>query len=94
MDTEPSISLDVLARYAGDSASEVAGVAALGRAVDVTESDGIVDLTLHIELEWGRGAVEVGKDAQRRVREYVERMTSKKIGDVAVVVERVSAPPT
>lgn len=100
MEGDPRISQDVLARYAGDAASEVTGVAALaesplhrGRAVEIAESDGVVDMRVHVELEWGRSATEVGKRAQRRVREYVERMTNKQVGTVEIVVERVSAPP-
>jgi uncharacterized alkaline shock family protein YloU len=100
MNEEPLISQDVLARYAGDAASEVTGIVALaesplhrGRAVEIVESDGAVDLKVHVELEWGRSAPEVGKRAERRVREYVERMTKKRVGSVEIVVEHVSAPP-
>jgi len=93
MGSEPLISSDVLARYAGDAASEVTGVAVLGHEVEIADSDGAVTVKLHIELEWGKSAAETGKKAQRRVREYVERMTSKKVEAVEVVVERVTAPP-
>lgn len=99
MDPEPLISPDVLAQYAADAAREVAGVSALaegalhrGRAVEVASSDGAIDVTLHVELEWGRSAAEVGETLQNRVREYVERMTGKTVGRVEVVVERVGAP--
>lgn len=100
MDGEAVISADVLARYAGDAAREVAGVSALaesplqrGREVEVSESSGIVDVRVRVELAWGSSAKDVGQRVERRVREYVERMTGKKIGVVEVVVERVSAPP-
>lgn len=93
MGSEPLISSDVLARYAGDAASEVTGVAVLGHEVEIADSDGAVTVKLHIELEWGKSAAETGKKAQRRVREYVERMTNKKVEAVEVVVERVTAPP-
>jgi uncharacterized alkaline shock family protein YloU len=100
MEGDPRISQDVLARYAGDAASEVTGVAALaesplhrGRAVEIVESDGVVDVRVHVQLEWGRSAAEIGGRAQRRVREYVERMTSKHVGTVEIVVEHVTAPP-
>lgn len=100
METEPVISSDVLARYAGDAASEVPGVAALaesphhrGKVVEIFDTDGALDVTVHVDLEWGRSSAEVGRAVERRVREYVERMTRKRVGAVEVVVERVSAPP-
>ena len=93
MASEPLISPDVLARYAADAASEVSGVAALGHAVEVAESDGGIALRVHVELAWGENAAEVGTGVQRRVREYVESMTSKQVGSVEVLVERVAAPP-
>ncbi len=101
MDAEPVISPEVLTRYAGDAARDVPGVAALaeshlhrGRAVEVTETGGALDVTVHVALEWGRSGSEVGRAVQRRVREYVEGMTSKRVGTVEVVVARVAAPPT
>ena len=100
MEGPPLISPDVLARYAGDAASEVPGVAAIaesslhrGRAVEVAQTDDMLEIAVHIELEWGRSAAEVGADVQRRVREYVERMANAKVGAVDVVVQRVGAPP-
>jgi uncharacterized alkaline shock family protein YloU len=93
MGHEPVISPDVLARYAGDAAAEVTGVSALGRAVEIADHDGALGLTVHVELEWGRSASEVGRKVQRRVRDYVESMTNKKVGAVEVVIERVTAPP-
>jgi uncharacterized alkaline shock family protein YloU len=101
MEHEPVISPDVLARYAGDAAAEVRGVAGLAesplhraRSVEIDDSDGAIDLTVHVELEWGRSASEVGRKVQRRVRDYVESMTHKKVGAVEIVVERVTAPPS
>jgi uncharacterized alkaline shock family protein YloU len=100
MESEPRISPDVIARYAGDAAKEVTGVAGLaesalhrGRPVEIVDADGALALTVHVDLEWGRSAREVGAAVQHRVREYVERMTGKRVGTVEVVVERVTAPP-
>jgi len=97
---EPLISHDVLARYAGDAAADVPGVAGLaegsrhrGKAVEIAEGEKALDVTLHVELEWGRSAAEVGSTVQHRVRDYVEGMTGKSVGAVEVVVERVTAPP-
>ena len=96
MEGPPHISPDVLARYAGDAASEVSALAESslhrGRAVGVTESADGIEISVHVELEWGRSAKEVGRDVQRRVREYVERMASAKVAGVDVVVERVGSP--
>lgn len=100
MEHKPVISPDVLARYAGDAAAEVRGVAGLAesplhraRSVEIDDSAGALDLTVHIELEWGTSASEVGRKVQRRVRDYVESMTSTQVGAVEVLVERVTAPP-
>ena len=101
MEGQPLVSPDVLARYAGDAAAEVRGVTSLaesalhrGKAVAVTQSDGALEIAVHIELEWGRSAGEVGAAVQRRVREYVERMASTRVATVDVVVERVGSPPS
>ena len=100
MEGHPLISPGVLARYARDAASEVTGVAALtesslhrGRAVEVTESEDAITIAVHVELEWGHSATEVGGNVQRHVSEYVERMTDAKVGAVDVVVDRVGASP-
>jgi uncharacterized alkaline shock family protein YloU len=100
MDEPALISADVLARYAGDAASDVVGVSALaesplhrGRGVAVREAEDGIRIAVHVELEWARSAGDVGGEVQRRVREYVERMTNAKVGAVDVVVERVNAPP-
>ncbi|MBD0339284.1 MAG: Asp23/Gls24 family envelope stress response protein, partial [Thermoleophilia bacterium] len=50
-----TISGDILARYAGDAAREVAGVRgpARRRATRITEQDGRVTVELHLAVEWG-----------------------------------------
>ena len=53
----PVISTDVLARYAGDAALEVAGVSGLTRdAAEVASSAEKADVVVHLELEWGASA--------------------------------------
>jgi uncharacterized alkaline shock family protein YloU len=91
----------VLARYAGDAASEVHGISGLaesalhrGKAVVVTRSEGALAIVVHVELEWGRSAGEVGAEVQRRVSEYVERMADTKVAKVDVVIEGVSPSPS
>jgi uncharacterized alkaline shock family protein YloU len=95
-----SISSEVLARYAGDAAREVPGVAGLAesplnrdRAIEISSSTDSTAVTVHLELEWGSSAPDVAREVQRRVAEYLERMASLKVGSVDVVVDRVGAPP-
>ena len=94
MDT-PVISTDVLARYAGDAAKEVDGVAGLTRGaaeVSVTDPDR-ADVVVHVELAWGVPAKDACVQVQERVTEYLGRMANLEVGSVDVVVERVGAPP-
>jgi len=100
MRQRPLIASDVLARYAGDAAREVDGVSGLvdgrlqrGRAVSVAGEEDAFEAELSFELEWGRSAAEVGKDVQRSVHEYLERMASVSPASVQVVVGAVSPPP-
>ncbi|MFO7572029.1 MAG: Asp23/Gls24 family envelope stress response protein [Gaiellaceae bacterium] len=100
MEGQPLISPDVLARYAADAALEVDGVAGLadgglhrGRGVAVTGDEHALAVSLHLELEWGRGASEVGNAVQRRVAEYLERMADSGPASVDVVFEAAGAPP-
>ena len=100
MEGQALISPDVLARYAGDAAREVAGVAELaesqlhrGKGVEISGSDTTTAITIHVELEWGSSAKDVSGEVQRRVAEYLERMAGLKVASVDVVVEGVRAPP-
>ena len=90
----PVISNDVLARYAGDAALEVDGVSGLARdAAEISDTDGSVDIDVHVELAWGAGAEGVAREVQSACPEYIERMANVHVGSVDVVVERVGAPP-
>ena len=90
----PVISAEVLARYAGDAALEVHGVAGLTRdAAEVSRAGGRADVVVHIELQWGAGSEEVARQVQERVADYLGRMAELEVGSVDVVVERVGAPP-
>jgi uncharacterized alkaline shock family protein YloU len=100
MQRRPLIASDVLARYAGDAAREVAGVSGLvvgrlqrGKAVSVSGDEDTLAIELSVELEWGRSSREVGKEVQRSVYEYLERMASASPASVQVVVGAVGAPP-
>ncbi len=96
----PLIAADVLARYAADAALGVNGVVALangplnrGKPVSVTGDEDTLAVQLTVELEWGQSFAEVGKEVQRRVSEYLERMANVAPASVEVVLGAVSPPP-
>jgi uncharacterized alkaline shock family protein YloU len=100
MQRRPLIASDVLARYAGDAACEVGGVSGLvdgrlqrGKAVRVSGDEDTLAIELSLELEWGWSSTVVGKEVQRSVYEYLERMASVSPASVQVVVGAVSPPP-
>lgn len=87
---QASISADILARYAGDAAREVAGVRGLARrGVRVGGDEGGVRVELHIDVEWGASIGTVGRGVQERVREYLRRMADVDPAAVDVVVDAV-----
>ncbi len=86
-----TISPEVLARYAGDAAREVSGVAGLAEAAEISSDSTAV--TIHLELEWGSAAEDVARKVQERVAEYLERMANLTVGSVDVVIDGVGAPP-
>jgi uncharacterized alkaline shock family protein YloU len=96
-----SISSDILARYAADAAREVEGVHGLveshlhrhrHRGVRVLGENGAVRIEIHLEAEWGASLPEVGREVQRRVRDYLGRMADVEPEAVDVVVDEVAAP--
>ena len=100
MERRPLISQDVLARYAADAALGVGGVSGLangplnrGKSVSVNGDEDTLAVELELELEWGQSSAEVGKEVQRRVSEYLERMANVTPASVEVVFGTVSPPP-
>ena len=100
VERRPLISADVLARYAADAAIGVNGVAGLatgplhrGKPVSVSGDEDTLAIELNLELDWGQSSAEVGKEVQRRVSEYLERMANVSPASVEVVVGAVSPPP-
>jgi uncharacterized alkaline shock family protein YloU len=100
MEGSASVAVDVLASYAADAAVEVEGVAGLVEsrlprhgAVRVNGEDGAVRIELHLELIWGASALEVGREVQRHVAEYLERMAGARPQAVDVVVDEISSRP-
>jgi uncharacterized alkaline shock family protein YloU len=99
MEGHASISSDVVASYAADAALEVHGVRGLvdslvhrHRGVRVAEGDGATRIELHLALDWGVSAPDVGREVQRRVRDYLRRMTEVEPASVDVVIEEIGAP--
>jgi uncharacterized alkaline shock family protein YloU len=99
MEGHASISSDVVASYAADAAREVRGVQGLveslvhrHRGVRVVEENGSVQIELHLALDWGASAPEVGRAVQERVRDYLTRMADLEPTTVDVVVEEIGAP--
>jgi len=100
MEGQSLISQDVLARYAGDAAREVDGVAGLaesalhrGKGVILSGDEMSPTVEVHVELEWGRSANEVAAEVQGRVGEYLERMANLTPASIDVVVDGVGPPP-
>jgi uncharacterized alkaline shock family protein YloU len=100
MEGQASISTDILARYAGDAATEVEGVRGLAespvpgrRGVRVSSEDGAVRVEIHLAVDWGTPIVEVGHEVQTRVREYLLRMADVEPAAVDVVVDEIGPRP-
>jgi uncharacterized alkaline shock family protein YloU len=94
-----SISSDIVASYAADAAREVAGVRGLvesivhrHRGVRVVEDEGGIRIELHLALDWGASAPDVGREVQARVRDYLSRMADLEPAAVDVAVDEVGAP--
>jgi uncharacterized alkaline shock family protein YloU len=92
------ISHNVLASYAADVALEIKGVGDLvdgprrHRGVRVTEDEGSFALEVHVALEWGARAPEIGTAVQKRVAEYLVRTAKLPSVAVDVVVAAIAAP--
>jgi uncharacterized alkaline shock family protein YloU len=96
MEGRASISSDILARYAADAAREAPGVRGLSespipgrRGVRVADEDGGVRVELHLAVDWGASIPELGRDVQRRVREYLAQMADVDPAAVDVVVDEI-----
>lgn len=91
MDGQASISTEILGRYAGDAAREIAGVHELhGRhAVKVEQGEGGIHVEVHVAVDWGASIPSVGRGVQDRVREYLLRMADVEPAAVEVVVDEI-----
>jgi uncharacterized alkaline shock family protein YloU len=93
------ISSDLLGAYAADAAREVEGVQGLvesplhrHKGARVVEDDGVLTVELHLILDWGAAASEVGTEVQRRVAAYLGKMAAVTPRQVEVVIADVGAP--
>jgi len=91
-----TISSDILASYAADAAREVDGVRGLvesalhrHKGVRVVDEDGRVRIELHVAVEWGASIPEVGREIQKRVGAYLERMAKVDPEAVDVIVDEI-----
>lgn len=89
------ISRDVLARYAADAAQEVEGVRRLvpdrlrrHDGVRVRGDDDVA-IEVHLGVEAGVSIPALGQELQRRIAEYLERMTGTAPSTVDVVVHEI-----
>ena len=96
MEGQASISTDILARYAADAAREVLGVRGVSesplpgrRGVRVAADEGVVRVELHLTVEWGASIPELGRDVQRRVRDYLQSMADVDPIAVDVTVDEI-----
>jgi uncharacterized alkaline shock family protein YloU len=96
MEGSASISTDVLARYAADAATEVAGVRELSeshvpgrRGVRVIREEERLTLELRLRLDRGASVPSVGAEVQRRVREYLLQMADVEADAVNIIVDEI-----
>ena len=94
-----TISSEVLASYAADAAREVGGVRGLvesavprHKGVRIVTDDGRVRVELHLAVDWGVSIPDVGRDVQRGVAAYLQRMAHVEPEAVDVVVDEIGSP--
>lgn len=99
MQGNATVSSEVLARYAADAARETDGVRGLvasqlyrHRGVRVSEEAGALMVELYLDVDWGSSIPDVGREVQRRVLEYLERMAGSRPAAVNVVVDSIGPP--
>jgi uncharacterized alkaline shock family protein YloU len=94
-----TISSDILASYAADAAREVDGVRGLvesalhrHKGVRIADDEGRVRVELHLAVEWGAPIPEVGRQVQKRVAAYLERMAKVDPEAVDVIIDEIGPP--
>lgn len=96
MEGHARISTDIVARYAGDAAREVPGVADLVESalhrhsgVRVSGDRDRPAIAVHVAADWGTPLQQLGREVQRRVAEFIGRMTDVHATSIDVIVETV-----
>ncbi len=87
MEGHSVISPEVLARYALDAAAEVSGVHTKQRRGARASGS---QVEVHIVVDYGANIPEVAAQVQRRVGDYLQRMTDVRPAAVHVVVDDVA----
>ena len=92
---QASISADIVARYAGDAALDVAGVRGLSgrRGVRIGHDDDGLHVEIHVVVDWGTAIPEVGRSVQHQVVEYLRRMADVAPASVQVIFDEIGPPP-
>ena len=97
MDGQARVSTEVVARYAGDAAREVPGVAALVESqlhrhwgVRLSGDRERPQIVVHVRAEWNAPLRQLGREVQRRVTDYLGRMADVHPTSVDVVVEEIA----
>jgi len=89
VDGQSLISPDVVARYAGDAAREVEGVAGIvegvRKGIRVDENQ----IEIHLSVRSGVSMPRVGAAVQVHVADYLEKMTDVRPAAVNVVIDEV-----
>jgi uncharacterized alkaline shock family protein YloU len=100
MDDRAVISPEVLARYAADAAREVEGVRRIAdshlrrqRGVKVEATDRGVELEIRVIVDYGHPVSVLGRELQRRVRQYLKVMADVDPVRIEVVVAGVEPSP-
>ena len=78
---------EVVAIIAGLAAMEVDGVSSKGVKVDVL--DGVVTVSLSLNLRFGKNIMEVSSRVQEKVKAAIENMTGLSVADVNIKVAGV-----
>ena len=96
MEGHPLIATEVLARYAGDAATDTTGVVGLvestlprHKGVRILSTGASVGVELHLAVEWGCSIPDVGHAVQQQVLDYLARMAHIRPAAVDVVVEEI-----
>ena len=89
MEGHSVISSEVLARYAADAAAEVPGVHTRQKRGARVSGAG---LEVHVVVDYGANVQAVAADVQRRVSDYLQRMTDVRPESVHVVVDDIQRP--